>query len=94
MNGCPSCDGTLVDLDGDGSLTGFVGALVPCYCTNSSQGRSPACACHIEGFPLDGGFTGWVVDEPFADDKPFFRPCSAHSPARTKAVAKLLVGAA
>ncbi|WP_158690389.1 hypothetical protein [Streptomyces sp. PsTaAH-124] len=93
-NGCPSCAGTLVELDEDGSLTGFVGALVPCYCTNSSQGQSPLCACHIEGYPLDGGFTGWVVDLPFDDDKPFFRPCSVHSPARRKAAAELLVGAA
>ncbi|MEU5798817.1 hypothetical protein ABZ800_35670, partial [Streptomyces sp. NPDC047813] len=37
-NACPDCDGTLVTLDEDGSLTGFVGALTPCYCTNSSQG--------------------------------------------------------
>ncbi|MFC7901572.1 hypothetical protein ACFUV1_15650 [Streptomyces griseoincarnatus] len=91
---CPSCAGTLVTLDEDGSLTGFVGALVPCYCTNSSQGQSLSCVCHIEDYPLDGGFTGWVVDAPFADDKPFFRPCSVHTPVRAKAAAKLLVGAA
>ncbi|MFI0737898.1 hypothetical protein ACH4PU_07295 [Streptomyces sp. NPDC021100] len=83
-----------MDLDVDGSLTGFVGALVPCYCTTFSEGQRPLCACHIEGYPLDGGFTGWVVDLPLNDDTPFFRPCSVHSPARAKAVAKLLVGAA
>lgn len=90
---CPSCIGTLVDLDEDGSLTGFVGALVPCHCTNSSQGQSPLCACHVEDYPLDGGFTGWIADPSFDDDKPFFRPCPVHTPARTKTVAEL-VGAA
>lgn len=83
---CQDCKGTAVDIDSDGSQTGFVGTLIPCICTGAEHGTSPVCDCHIDGWPLDGGLTGWVVATYEDDDCPFYAPCPTHAPARASGI--------
>ncbi|MFJ9945894.1 hypothetical protein [Streptomyces erythrochromogenes] len=82
---CEDCAGSLMVVDSDGSMTGFRGSLVPCCCSNSDQGDSRGCACFLAGWPLDGGFTGWVADLDGTDSSPVYRPCWVHTPSRANA---------
>jgi hypothetical protein len=66
---CAACGGSEIAADSDGSVTGIAGAVIP------------MCACHIEGWPLNGGFTGWSPN-PLADREettPYYRSCPAHN---------------
>ncbi len=77
---CRDCAGSLVRVD-DGSFTGHVGELVPCGCVTLI---GAGCACHVEGWPFNGGFTGWIELSPAefhaaAEDAPLYRPCAEHN---------------
>ncbi|MER6315188.1 hypothetical protein ABT237_15625 [Streptomyces sp. NPDC001581] len=85
LEDCDDCAGSLVVVDSDGSMTGFRGSLIPCHCTNSDQGENTDCACFLAGWPLDGGFTGWIADLDGTDDSPSYRPCWVHTPSRANA---------
>jgi hypothetical protein len=78
---CAACGGSEIAADSDGSVTGIAGAVIPCECTDYLYGESTMCACHIEGWPLNGGFTGWSPN-PLADREettPYYRSCPAHN---------------
>lgn len=77
---CHDCGGSLVAVD-DGSFTGHAGELVPCGCAILV---GAGCACHVEGWPFNGGFTGWIelTSAEFhaaPEDAPLYRPCTEHN---------------
>ncbi|MFE7209886.1 hypothetical protein ACFU93_07790 [Streptomyces sp. NPDC057611] len=88
---CSDCVGSLVTVDG-GELSGLPGALVPCICVPSFDGRwewctvpsGVPCACWMARWPFNGGHTGLVplAPEEFDDDGPLYRPCPVHAVAR------------
>lgn len=82
LSPCGDCAGSLVDVDSDGSMTGFTGSLIPCYCANAGQDGGSGCGCFVLGWPMDGGFTGWVADPDSTDGSPVYRPCWVHTPSR------------
>ncbi|MEY9876933.1 hypothetical protein ABH931_006446 [Streptacidiphilus sp. MAP12-33] len=77
---CGDCSGTGVYQDADGSVSGSVGALVPCGCSDEEFGASALCPCHMEWWPTNGGFTGWTLTprSELSDDSTFLRPCPTH----------------
>ncbi|ARX85129.1 hypothetical protein SMD44_04587 [Streptomyces alboflavus] len=80
---CGNCDGTLQLIDSDGTQCGTVGAIVPCVCTDA-EGRYK-CACWVYEWPVNDGFTGWLVIPPEQwdwgniDEQLTFRPCPVHA---------------
>lgn len=80
---CETCDGTLVGIDTDGSMTGVVGIPHPCSCTVGVLGKSSVCACYLDGWPLNGGFTGWIppVVGDLEDAGTYYEQCPKHMPA-------------
>lgn len=87
---CGDCLGTTVDIDSDGSLSGVLGAVIPCCCLlGDGFGQSPLCGCHVHEAPaavhweINGGFTGWLavpLDLRDDDETPMLRPCPVHAP--------------
>ncbi|MFE3626356.1 hypothetical protein [Streptomyces goshikiensis] len=85
LSPCGDCAGSLVDVDSDGSMTGFCGSLIPCYCANAGQDDGGDCGCFVAGWPMDDGFTGWITATGGRDGTPVYRPCSLHAPSRANA---------
>ncbi len=81
---CGDCLGTAVDIDTDGSLSGVLGAVIPCVClVGDDFGQSPLCGCHAPEWPYNDGFTGWLsipLAERGDDEAPGLRSCSVHAP--------------
>jgi hypothetical protein len=87
---CLDCRGTLRDIDTDGSMSGVVGAVVPCMCVVGSElgsGGGESCGCHVEDWDENDGFTGWtrVPVSVLDDDGPILRPCLLHGTPDTAA---------
>ncbi|MFF4848431.1 hypothetical protein [Streptomyces sp. NPDC001194] len=87
LSPCGDCAGSLVDVDSDGSMTGFTGSLIPCYCAHAGQDGGSGCGCFVEGWPMDDGFTGWVEEPEYVEGSPVYRPCLVHTPSRANTTA-------
>jgi hypothetical protein len=82
---CGECCGSLTTID-DGSVTGVVGAVIPCGCADYLYGYDGGCACRIAEWPFNDGHTGWVPlsreeTRSLPEDAPLYRACREHNAA-------------
>ena len=92
---CSACGGTLIGSDKDGSITGTLGAVIPCECLDADLGTSTVCPCFIADWPLNDGFTGWTLCPlaELSDTAPFLRPCPTHNASTLRVTSPMAVAA-
>ncbi|MFD0380666.1 hypothetical protein [Streptomyces sp. NPDC127112] len=75
-------------------MTGRTGEVIPCGCAVFD---GSLCACEMIGWPLNGGFTGWIELtraelRHVPDDAPVYRPCPQHN-TMTRSATRMAVAA-